>query len=43
MDILQDWIEQLGSVAISSATAILFLIASIAGWYAANWIKWLRR
>lgn len=43
METSLDWIEQFGPVAIFPAIAIVFLIASIFGWYAGNWIQWLRR
>jgi hypothetical protein len=43
MENFQDWNEQLGPVAVFASIPILFLAASIAGWYAGNWIQWLRR
>jgi hypothetical protein len=42
MENLQDWLAQLGPVATCTAIAVLFLFASIAGWYAGNWIHRLR-
>jgi hypothetical protein len=42
METLQDWLGQLGPVANFTAIAVIFLLASIAGWYVGNWIHWLR-
>jgi hypothetical protein len=43
MNYLQNWIEQLDPLASLSSIGMLFLIASIAGWYVANLIQWFRR
>jgi hypothetical protein len=43
MEYLEDWIDQLSPVAFYTSVGILFLTASIAGWYVVNWIEWLRR
>ena len=43
MNYLQNWIEQLNPLAAFPSIAMLFLIASIAGWYVGNLIQWLRR
>jgi hypothetical protein len=43
MDLLQNGIEQLNSPAPLFLFVTLFLIASVAGWYASNAILWLRR
>jgi hypothetical protein len=43
MDILQKGVEQLNPPALLFLFATLFLIASVAGWYAVNVILWLRR
>ena len=38
-----NWIDQLSPVAPLPALAVLFLIASILGWYVGSLIQWLRR
>jgi len=38
-----DWIDQLDPVAALPSIALLFLFASILGWYAGSLIQWLRR
>jgi hypothetical protein len=43
MNYLENWIEQLNPLAALPSIAILFLIASIAGWYVGNLIQWFRR
>ena len=43
MNYLQNWIEQLNPLAAFPSIAMLFLIASIAGWYVGNLIQWFRR
>ncbi|MBT1517670.1 hypothetical protein KIP88_46245, partial [Bradyrhizobium sp. SRL28] len=43
MSYLQDGIDQLSSVAALPSIAVLFLIASILGWYMGSLIQWLRR
>jgi hypothetical protein len=43
MNYLQNLIDQLNPTAALPSIAILFLIASIAGWYVGNLILWLRR
>jgi hypothetical protein len=40
---LQNWIDQVNPMAALPAIAILFLTASIAGWYEGNLLQWLRR
>ena len=40
---LQNWIDQVNPMAALPSKAILFLIASIAGWYVGNLLQWLRR
>ena len=42
MSYLQDGIDQLSSVAALPLIAVLFLIASILGWYVGSLIQWLR-
>jgi hypothetical protein len=39
---LQNWIDQVNPMATLPSIAILFLIASIAGWYVGNLLQWLR-
>jgi len=43
MSYMQNWVDQLNPVAAFPSIAIVFLIASIAGWYVGNLIQWLRR
>jgi hypothetical protein len=43
MSYMQNWVDQLNPVAAFPSIAIIFLIASIAGWYVGNLIQWLRR
>jgi hypothetical protein len=43
MSFMQNWIDQLNPMAVFPSIAILFLVASIAGWYVGNLIQWLRR
>lgn len=43
MNYLQSWIEELNPLASLLSIAILFLIATIAGWYVGNLIQWFRR
>lgn len=43
MEKFEGWIDQLGPVGLYSLIAVVFLTASIAGWYAVNWILRLRR
>jgi hypothetical protein len=43
MDFLQNGIEHLNPLVSLLWLAILFLIASIAGWYVGNLIQWFRR
>jgi hypothetical protein len=43
MNYLQNWIEQLNPLASLPSIAMLFLIASIAGWYVGNLIQGFRR
>ena len=38
-----NWIDQLSSAAALPSIALLFLIASILGWYVGSLIQWLRR
>ena len=38
-----NWIDQLSPVAALPSIALLFLIASILGWYVGSLIQWLRR
>jgi hypothetical protein len=40
---LQNWIDQVNPMAALPSIAILFLIASIVGWYVGNLLQWLRR
>ena len=43
MNYLQNWVEQLNVPTSLPSIAIVFLVASIAGWYVGNLIQWLRR
>jgi hypothetical protein len=43
MSYMQNWVDQPNPVAAVPSIAIIFLIASIAGWYVGNLIQWLRR
>jgi hypothetical protein len=43
MNYLQNWTEQLNPLASLPSIAMLFLIASIGGWYVGNLIQWFRR
>jgi hypothetical protein len=43
MSYLQDCIDQLNPVAALPSIAVLFLIASILGWYVGSLIQWLWR
>ena len=43
MDYLQNGVEHLSPMVSLLSLAILFLIASIAGWYMGNLIEWFRR
>jgi hypothetical protein len=43
MSYMKNWVDQLNPVAAVPSIAIIFLIASIAGWYVGNLIQWLRR
>jgi len=43
MSYMQNWVDQLNPAAAFPSIGIIFLIASIAGWYVGNLIQWLRR